>query len=351
MNEGPRFEKTAITAARFFIKYDIKKLPIDPFSIIARKSNWEHMTYKDFALLTGLKISEVIIKIGSVDGCAFYNADDDQYLILYNDNKMQIRTIRRMTWTIMHEIGHIELGHLKETGEAMITRAALGQEKYQNLEAEAEFFASMALAPLPVLYGLQIFTTNQIMDICGLSKKAAENRLNQLNARIKQKKVFKDERIIENHFHDFIHKKKCPRCGHGFISEDAIYCPICRRKVIWGDGSMIYDDGFKLNKDSKALQCPRCENEEISDEGSYCSICGVYLINKCSDIMESDRNGNEYIEKAGCSKSAAGNARYCIYCGNPTTFYQDKLLKSWDEVQKTEAKKMLKEAASTNENE
>lgn len=332
MNKIPRFEKTAIAAARFLIKHDLKILPIDPFSIIARKSNWECMTYNDFALLNELKISEVIDNIGSIDGCAFYDADDDRYLILYNDNKAQIRTIRRITWTMMHEIGHIELDHLKETGEAMITRASLGDDKYQKFEAEAEFFASMILAPLPVLYRLEVSTTNQIMNICGLSKKAAENRLNQLNMRIRQKKIFKDDRIIESHFHDFIYQKRCPRCEHGFISENAAYCPICRRKVIWGEGKMIYD-GFALDKNFKAIICPRCGNEEPEEQGDYCPICGAYLVNRCSDIMDSDLNGNEWVKKEGCDFFANGNARFCVHCGNPTTYYQQGLLKPWDEIQ------------------
>ncbi len=61
-------------------------------------------------------------------------------------------------------------------------------------------------------------------------------------------------------------------------------------------------------------------------------------------------NGNEWVKKEGCDKVAAGNSRFCVHCGNPTTFYQDDLLKPWDEVQQANKKKALKETASTVDN-
>lgn len=48
---------------------------------------------------------------------------------------------------------------------------------------------------------------------------------------------------------------------------------------------MIYDDGYALDDNGRALVCPRCKNEELKYAGDYCKICGTYLINKCSGIM------------------------------------------------------------------
>jgi hypothetical protein len=44
-----------------------------------------------------------------------------------------------------------------------------------------------------------------------------------------------------------------------------------------------------------------------------------------------DLNGNEYVTKESCGAPAEGNARYCIHCGNRTTYYINGLLPSWNE--------------------
>ena len=101
---------------------------------------------------------------------------------------------------------------------------------------------------------------------------------------------------------------------------------------------MIYDDGYKLDRDGRATICPRCENQEI-EEGDYCKICGAYLINKCTN----EDNGYE-----SCGRIADGNARFCIYCGCDTTFYRNGLLKPWGEFLSQENDN---EAAAVNEDE
>ncbi len=80
----------------------------------------------------------------------------------------------------------------------------------------------------------------------------------------------------------------------------------------------MHYDGFALDENNRAIICPRCGNEELPDKGRFCPICGVYLINRCTSTDS-------------CGALAAGDARYCIFCGNETTFFQDKLLSSWDE--------------------
>lgn len=263
----------------------------------------------------------------SNDGGTLYCADTNEYCILYNEKVLSPGRIR---WTIMHEIGHIVLKHFEDFPQTSISRKGLTDGEYDTLEKEAEQFAFHVLAPPIILNRLKIKSANQIYHLCKLSRRASENRFNY------QQKwdthPYSDSRSIKviQAFYDFIYQKRCRRCNYGFVDKEARYCPICGAKLSWGEGEMKYN-GVELDENYKALICPRCENEEISPEGDYCAICGAYLINKCADIMDSD-NYRTWVEKEGCGMPAAGYARYCIHCGNPTTYFQNKILKPWKEA-------------------
>jgi len=331
---APDFKRTALMAAKTLVNHNIFRLPVDPFTIIRQHNNWKTMTYREFGGLSGLDEKKVIKQIGSVDGCAFYDADEDRYLVLYNDNPLWISISQRITWTIIHEIGHIVLNHLKESGESMLLRAALSAGEYSRFEAEAEFFAANILAPASVIHKLGLSSYGQVMKVCGISKKAALNRLKHIDWRFNQKQVFKEDLIIESLFYNFINQKKCKTCDYGLILKGASYCPICGDKLLWGEVKMITYYGYQLDQDFKAVVCPRCQNGQIPP-GDYCQICGTYLINRCTDIIDQDWNGNDFIKKQSCNSLAAGNARFCMYCGNPTTFFINQLLPHW-EVEKAQ---------------
>lgn len=330
---SPDFKKTARMAAKTLETHNIFRLPVDPFAIIDQHENWRAMTYEEFGKLNGLDEESVIKQIGSKDGCAFYDADEDRYLVIYNDNPIWINISQRITWTIIHEIGHIVLNHLKESGEAMLLRAALSEGEYSRLEAEAEFFAANILAPAPVIYKLGLSSYGQVMKICGISKKAALNRLKHIEWRFNQKQIFKEDLIVESIFYNFINQKKCNSCGHGLILPEAKYCPICGGELIWGEAKMITYGGYQLDQNSKALVCPRCQNGKIPS-GDYCDVCGTYLINKCADFLTEDQRGYDYV-KESCGSLTPGHARFCTHCGNPTTFNTNQLLPHW-EVEKAQ---------------
>lgn len=79
----------------------------------------------------------------SEDGYCEVKLRDDgiyEYVINYNDSAMP----ERMNWTILHEIGHIYLGHLDDNKKAPAVE-----------EAEANFFAKYAIAPPPLVNELR----------------------------------------------------------------------------------------------------------------------------------------------------------------------------------------------------
>lgn len=127
------------------------------------------------------------------------------------------------------------------------------------------------------------------------------------------------------------------------LNDEYAFCPICGEKISgknffgrnayqnWGAGYMNYN-GIEVDEKSKALMCPNCGNEQIIPDGDYCKVCGTYLINKCDDTDYQDNDG-DMVTQPGCNKLVDGNARYCPYCGNHTTFFNKGFLNEWDEPQ------------------
>ncbi|WP_196601687.1 zinc ribbon domain-containing protein [Pectinatus frisingensis] len=69
--------------------------------------------------------------------------------------------------------------------------------------------------------------------------------------------------------------------------------------------------------DFHIAECPICTNEIIDKDAHFCKICGTFLENRCTD--------------ESCKKIADNNARYCTLCGSKTLYYQEHLLKDWQE--------------------
>ena len=91
---------------------------------------------------------------------------------------------------------------------------------------------------------------------------------------------------------------------------------------------MKYDDGVKMNEDSRITECPTCRNEEFSDRAEYCRICGFLLYNRCEGYHEGGYH-DEVI-----THNCPGNARYCETCGRPTEFLTKGILLPWENVGK-----------------
>lgn len=89
----------------------------------------------------------------SEDAFSFYNQKKQEYVIIYND---AIESAR-VNFSIMHEIGHIQLDH----DRSKLTEA----EK----EVEADTFAQKALAPMGVILKLGLKTDIQISSVFNVS--------------------------------------------------------------------------------------------------------------------------------------------------------------------------------------
>lgn len=282
-----------------------------PFSVHMKRHNLSYEEMKEYC--------------GTSDSCADYYAKYNKYIIYYNDvDIVRFVNSNRYRWNIAHELGHILLSHHKINDKTRIYRSSLSDAEYDYFEAEADYFAQLILVPHAVLYAFKIQNEHQLKTICKISNPAAKRRFRAYQQWIWHINGHDPyDRPLFQCYYKYIYQKRCTTCNAYVIQPKGKFCPICGNKTLqWGETEMKYPVKIKVNGHSKALRCPVCDNEEISIEGTHCPICGTDLVNQCTNI---DSYGN------GCGALAAGNARYCIYCGSETTFLYHGLLKPWTE--------------------
>lgn len=80
---------------------------------------------------------------------------------------------------------------------------------------------------------------------------------------------------------------------------------------------MIFAEGFPMDDQQRVKVCPYCGNRKFSKKSTVCIACGHSRLNLC-------------LGKDGQWHTNVGNARYCEICGEKTQFFEDGLLKAWD---------------------
>lgn len=340
------YENIKKQAVHLLLDMDIKQYPIDVYYIVEKLSNCRLETYTNYARECGVRFHKVIKFFQSDDSCVVCNAKN-KYIIFYND---LLTSKQRINWNIAHELGHIILKHLEDDNCKISNN--LKDDIYKKYEYQANIFASELLANLYILDKYNIVSAEDISNICNMSNQAARIRFKSyenwkpnknhshydillcenfhFDRNLLEKELSFEETVLTNSKIDNSHMKStintfsgyCKNCGnmYKFINQ-VDYCCICGDSLklsIREEDKMLYEDGYELDNRGKAKMCPVCKNEEMYT-GTYCLICGTYLINKCSD--------------ENCGEIANGNARYCEYCGESTTFYNDNLLEHFENVQ------------------
>lgn len=162
----------------FLIQHKIDNLPVDlkritaDMDIIVRKDN-----------------------TGTLDA-------DERGKAVNADGKLRIivrdMSVPQKRYTIMHEIGHIVLGHTEFDDRSDVDEYA------------AERFAIGVLAPACVLWGLDIHRAEDIAELCNISITSArirEKRMQELYARNKFLTSPLERQVLEQ-FSDFINSKR-----------------------------------------------------------------------------------------------------------------------------------------------
>ncbi len=152
----------------------IKELPVkisEILSVLGIKA----YTYKEnYRNLVHFELEDVM---KSCD--AFTLHLNGQYIIFYDESKLP----ERIRFTLAHELGHIILGSgfkQTQTGMLITTRNSEPSENDSPEETEANMFAARLLAPSCVLHELKLFTAEDIMKYCDITKTAANFRLKRL---------------------------------------------------------------------------------------------------------------------------------------------------------------------------
>ena len=106
--------------------------------------------------------------------------------------------IPQKRYTIMHEIGHIVLGHTESDNRSDVDEYA------------AERFAIGVLAPACILWGLDIQTAEEIADLCNISITSAKIREKRMQELYNRNKFLTSplERQVFEQFSDFINSNK-----------------------------------------------------------------------------------------------------------------------------------------------
>ena len=143
------YEEIKIKIVSLFKQYNITSVPIDCFKL-ASNMGFELIPYSN---LSDKKL-EAVKKLSGGDGYTIDIVDSGRKIIFYDDTAC----LGRQRFTILHELGHYILDH---------------RERSDLAEAEADFFAKYAIAPPPIIYGLEIDNYVDISDIFVTSKECA----------------------------------------------------------------------------------------------------------------------------------------------------------------------------------
>lgn len=128
---------------------------------------------------------------------------DGQWIIIFDETQ----SLQRCRFTIIHELGHILLGHKTKGDQHRKTIHITKPEE----EKEADVFASRLLAPACVLWALDLHTPKEISKVCDISLTAATNRAKRMDTLYKRNKFLTSplERQVYESFRGFLmtHKK------------------------------------------------------------------------------------------------------------------------------------------------
>ncbi len=153
-------------AWHFLLDKNIDRLPVDVFEL-AESLGYVTVTYSHLSRLSK-KIKTIYINNYSFDGFSFISSSG-AYAICYNEDN----TDQMIRWTIMHEISHIQLGHLSSTGRTVHRIRGID---HPLMEALADGYTRRVLCPSIVLYRCSVQSVVEISTLCGISYTAANYR-------------------------------------------------------------------------------------------------------------------------------------------------------------------------------
>lgn len=155
------------------IRPDLLYFPLNMICVIQSFKSYKIWSYQHYSEKFKIPINQVIINCQSNSGCTFYHKESNSHLIVFNKSKPQ----GRQRWTLAHELGHCFLNHFDYISTECIAENNITSIFDKTLESEADYFASIILAPFPLYKPLNIKSKEDVQRVFGLSEQASENRI------------------------------------------------------------------------------------------------------------------------------------------------------------------------------
>lgn len=139
------------------------------------------------------------------NGLTFYLGD--MPVILFNERQ----EIKQIMFTLAHELGHIVLKHVKPGRTTPAHQAPEWSPSRQ--ETAANQFAARLMAPACVLWGLNVHTAEEIMELCQITRPAAEYRARRMATLYERNKFLTSpvERDLYRQFSPYIRQAQPAR--------------------------------------------------------------------------------------------------------------------------------------------
>jgi len=166
----PDYRKAKETATQILRKQDFNVVDIDVRKFTYSKDIVfiETSRYCEYIGISDWELRRIID-----DGCTIHDTKTDICTVIYNDRCDERYSQGRVQYTLAHEVGHIYLDH--------------GAEDDRTDEIEANAFANQLLMPeytiLRMYNDFGYVNQGAISAIFGVSKSAAQNRLDSLKRR------------------------------------------------------------------------------------------------------------------------------------------------------------------------
>jgi Zn-dependent peptidase ImmA (M78 family) len=308
----PRIERTLKKARWFIKKLNICWLPVNPV-VLFKECGLLLYNCQEAEKVYGRPDPFGVRKEG-VDAKTYRSRDEGIYITVFDESMLP----ERIRWTLVHELAHIVLGHLTDFEITLLTRSGLCSKQYEVLEREADTFAAEVLAPMAIIKEMGNLEYDDIIQICHISKEAAQNRIKDI-AWHGNKKAYKEaDAFLRLHFKTYLTPVTlCVDSGSLPVRNAIKKNP----KVAFMNKKHRY---IPIGKNGRFAICPRCGNKAFSQKARFCRMCGLYLYNDCTNTSSS------FV--SWCGANNPGDARYCEYCGAETELTRLGLLMTWEEL-------------------
>lgn len=198
------YQNARDAAWRILLDCGIDSLPVS-LNTICRELKIKVLTYEKGArIIEKARLSQAAHR---TDGMTFYVQNTP--VVLYDEKKSP----QRAKFTVAHEVGHIIMGHVKPGRFTVSNREPQPGDAPE--EQAANQFAARLLAPACVLWGMGVHSADEIMELCRISKPAAEFRAQRMAELYRRNQFLASplERDVYHRFQPFIRGHQSFRPG------------------------------------------------------------------------------------------------------------------------------------------